>query len=120
MTDQPEVPESEMTEAEATAPEIVADPHAQNLRLVEALLFASAQPLDASTLAERLSDDADIDSLLAELAEMYAGHGVNLVRIAGGYVFRTAPDLAQKLRIETQVTRKLSRAAVETLSLIHI
>jgi segregation and condensation protein B len=113
MTDQPDTPETE-----ATAPEIVADPHAQNLRLVEALLFASAQPLDASTLAERLPDDADIDSLLAELAETYAGRGVNLVRIAGGFVFRTAPDLAQKLRIETQVTRKLSRAAVETLAII--
>ena len=99
MTDQPDIPETE-----ELAPEIVADPHAQNLRLVEALLFASAQPLDASTLAE--------------LAEMYAGRGVNLVRIAGGFVFRTAPDLAQKLRIETQVTRKLSRAAVETLAII--
>lgn len=108
MTDQPDTP----------APEAVTDPHAQNLRLVEALLFASAQPLDASTLAERLPDDADIDSLLAELADMYAGRGVNLVRVAGGYVFRTAPDLAQKLRIETQVTRKLSRAAVETLAII--
>ena len=96
MTDQ-----FDTSDAESTAPEIVADPHAQNLRLVEALLFASAQPLDASTLAERLPDDADIDSLLAELAEMYAGRGVNLVRIAGGFVFRTAPDLAQKLRIET-------------------
>ncbi len=118
MTDQPDTPETETSEIDAAAREIVADPHAQNLRLVEALLFASAQPIDASTLAERLPDDADIDSLLAELAEMYAGRGVNLVRIAGGFVFRTAPDLAQKLRIETQVTRKLSRAAVETLAII--
>ena len=118
MTDHQETPEAEAIETEATAPEIVADPHAQSLRLVEALLFASAQPLDASTLAERLPDGADIDSILAELAEMYAGRGVNLVRVAGGFVFRTAPDLAQKLRIETQVTRKLSRAAVETLAII--
>ena len=104
MTDHQETPATEAIATETTAPEIVADPHAQNMRLIEALLFASAQPLDASTLAE--------------LAEMYAGRGVNLVRIAGGFVFRTAPDLAQKLRIETQVTRKLSRAAVETLAII--
>jgi segregation and condensation protein B len=113
MTDQ-----SETSETVESASDIVADPHAQNLRLIEALLFASAQPLDASTLAERLPDDADIDSILAELADMYAGRGVNLVRVAGGFVFRTAPDLAQKLRIETHITRKLSRAAVETLAII--
>lgn len=118
MTDHQETPETEADVAQAAVPEVVGDPHAQNVRLVEALLFASAQPLDASTLAERLPDDADVDSILGELAEMYAGRGVNLVRIAGGFVFRTAPDLAQKLRIETQVTRKLSRAAVETLAII--
>src|SRR5439155_9168631 len=61
---------------------------------------------------------SDLRELLAELAETYAGRGVNLVRLAGGWAFRTAPDLAARLRIERPVTRKLSRAAVETLAVI--
>ena len=56
--------------------------------------------------------------LLADLAEMYAGRGVNLVQVAGGYAFRTASDLSEKLKIERPVTRKLSRAAIETLAII--
>ncbi|QQS13743.1 MAG: SMC-Scp complex subunit ScpB [Rhodospirillales bacterium] len=92
--------------------------HAQNLRLVEALLFASATPLDAAALAERLPDDTDVEAIVAELAEIYAARGVNVAKVAGGYQFRTAPDLARKMRVETQVSRKLSRAAVETLAII--
>lgn len=92
--------------------------HAQNLRLVEALLFASATTLDEAALAERLPEGTDIAALLAELAELYAPRGVNLVKVAGGYAFRTAPDLAPALRIERQVMRKLSRASVETLAII--
>jgi len=91
---------------------------AQRLRLVEALLFASAGPLDEATLTRHLDSAADVRELLAELAESYAGRGVNLVRLAGGWAFRTAPDLAARLRIERRVTRKLSRAAVETLAVI--
>jgi segregation and condensation protein B len=91
---------------------------AQHLRLVEALLFASAEPLEEEALIRHLDQAADVRDLLAELAETYAGRGVNLVRLAGGWAFRTAPDLAGRLRIERRVTRKLSRAAVETLSVI--
>src|SRR4029077_19197315 len=91
---------------------------AQQLRLVEALLFASAEPLDEAALARHLEDAADTRELLTALAEDYAGRGVNLVRLAGGWAFRTAPDLAARLRIERRVTRKLSRAAVETLAVI--
>jgi segregation and condensation protein B len=91
---------------------------AQRLRLVEALLFASAAPLDEATLARHLDEGCDIREPLAELAESYAGRGVNLVRLAGGWAFRTAPDLAAGLRIERRVTRRLSRAAVETLAVI--
>ena len=91
---------------------------AQQLRLIEALLFAAAEPLDEAALARHLDGGADALSLLGELAESYAGHGVNLVRLAGGWAFRTAPDLAPKLRIERPVARKLSRAAVETLAVI--
>ena len=85
---------------------------AQRLRLVEALLFASAAPLDEAALTRHLEEGSDVRELLAELAESYAGRGVNLVRLAGGWAFRTAPDLAARLRIERRVTRKLSRAAV--------
>ena len=91
---------------------------AQQLRLVEALLFAAAVPLDEALLARHLDDAADLGALLRELSENYAGHGVNLIRSAGGWAFRTAPDLAAKLRVERPVPRKLSRAAVETLAVI--
>jgi segregation and condensation protein B len=91
---------------------------AQQLRLVEALLFAAAAPLDESALARHLDDAADVGALLHELSENYAGRGVNLARLAGGWAFRTAPDLAAKLRIERPVARKFSRAAIETLAVI--
>jgi segregation and condensation protein B len=91
---------------------------AQQLRLVEALLFAATTPLDEAVLARHLDDTAVIGELLHELCEGYAGRGVNLVRLAGGWAFRTAPDLAAELRVELPVARKLSRAAVETLAVI--
>jgi segregation and condensation protein B len=91
---------------------------AQQLRLVEALLFAAPEPLTDAILARHLGDAADIPELLGDLAETYAGRGVNLVRLAGGWAFRTAPDLAGRLRVERPVARKLSRAAVETLAVI--
>jgi segregation and condensation protein B len=91
---------------------------AQQLRLVEALLFAAAEPLDEEVLARHLDETVDVPDLLRELAESFAGRGVNLVRLAGGWVFRTAPDLAARLRIERPIARKLSRAAVETLAVI--
>jgi len=123
-----EAAEDEMVEAEAAEDELVETPespepspedrHAHNLRLVEALIFASANTLGIDALAERLPPDTDVEALLAELAEHYAPRGVNLVKVAGGYGFRTAPDLAQKLKIEQPINRKLSRAAVETLAII--
>jgi segregation and condensation protein B len=91
---------------------------AQQLRLVEALLFAATEPLDQASLAQYFDDAVDVGELLRELSEGYAGRGVNLVRLAGGWAFRTAPDLAAKLRIERTAARKLSRAAVETLAVI--
>ena len=91
---------------------------AQQLRLVEALLFAATAPLNEAVLARHFDEAADVRVLLHELSENYAGRGVNLVRLAGGWVFRTAPDLAAKLRVERPVVRKLSRAALETLAVI--
>jgi segregation and condensation protein B len=88
------------------------------LRLLEALIFASAEPLDERTLADRLGGGVDISRLLAELKQDYAGRGIDLVRTAGRWSFRTAPDLAEKLRVDAEVQRKLSRATVETLAII--
>lgn len=90
----------------------------QNLRILEALLFASAEPLSVKTLAERLPAGADVRALLAELSERYQGHGVELREIDGAWAFRTAADLAPMLTVEQTETRKLSRAAVETLAII--
>jgi len=95
-----------------------ASDRAQQLRLIEALLFASAVPLDAATIAERLPAGADIAALVAELQGEYRGRGVNLVFVAGGWTFRTAADLAGKLGLEKVVPRRLSRAGIETLAII--
>lgn len=102
---------------ELEGPTGMADRH-QRLRLLEALLFAAAEPLDEATLAERMPDDADLPALLEELAGLYANRGVRLVRVGDSWAFRTAPDLAPFLRIESSVSRKLSQAAVETLAVI--
>ncbi|HEY2876492.1 MAG TPA: SMC-Scp complex subunit ScpB [Reyranella sp.] len=102
----------------APVTDVVSPDHAQHLRLLEALVFAGTQALDEKELADRLPNDADVARLLADLAEMYANRGVNLVKVAGGYAFRTASDLSEKLKIERPVTRKLSRAAIETLAII--
>ena len=101
----------------------IADPEAvearlRKLRLLEALLFASADPLDEETLAGRLGRDTDVAGLLEELRAHYAPRGVNLVRTGAGWSFRTALDLAPLLRQEEEVSKKLSRAAIETLAII--
>src|SRR5947199_4550220 len=91
---------------------------ADQLRLLEALLFAAPAPLSETELAEQIGLEADVPGLLQELSAKYAERGVNLVRLAGGWSFRTAPDLAPFLISERPVSRKLSRAAVETLAII--
>jgi segregation and condensation protein B len=89
----------------------------QHLKLLEALLFASAQPVPVSAFEERLPDGADLEALLEELKSHYEGRGVNLVHVGKGWAFRTDPDLAQALMVDRTITRKLSRAAVETLAI---
>ena len=91
---------------------------AHDLRILEAVLFAASEPLDESRLAELLPGDADVGALLAELEAAYAGRGVNLVRIANRWTMRTAEDLSYLLRRDVDVNRRLSRAAIETLSII--
>ena len=88
------------------------------LRLVEAILFATAEPVTPAALAQRLPEGADVAGLIAELKGLYANRGVHLVEIEGRYAFRTAPDLGPRLQIEREVSRKLSRAAIETLAII--
>lgn len=90
----------------------------EHLRLLEALLFASAEPLAEQALADKLPPDADVRAALAQLQADYAPRGVNLVARDGKWAFRTAPDLAAHLRVEAQVGRRLSRAAVETLAIV--
>jgi len=90
----------------------------EGLRLLEALLFAAGQPLDEATLARRLPDGVNVKEALAALKAEYATRGVNLVRVGKKWMFRTADDLSWLLTKETVETRKLSRAAVETLAII--
>ncbi len=90
----------------------------RHLRIIEALLFASANPLRPAEIAPYLGEGIKIDALLIELQAQYAGRGVNLVRRGDGWAFRTAEDLGFLLRREEQETRPLSRAALETLSII--
>ena len=90
----------------------------QQLRLVEALVFAAAEPVSERAIAQRLPDDADVSALLAELASVYENRGVRLSHAGNGWAFRTAPDLAGLLQIEKTESRKLSRAAIETLAIV--
>jgi len=90
----------------------------QQLRLVEALLFASAEPVSEAALAQRLPEETDLAALLDELRGLYANRGVRLVQVGGRWAFRTASDLAPLLRVETTTRRRLSRAAIETLAVI--
>ena len=99
-------------------PESIAEVRPEELRLLEAMLFASAEPLEETALAARLPAGVDVHAALVRLQEDYAARGVNLVRIGGKWTFRTAGDLAWLLSKETIETRKLSRAAIETLAII--
>jgi segregation and condensation protein B len=91
---------------------------AEELRILEALSFAAEEPLDEKTLAARLPAGSDLRGLLVQLQKEYAPRGVNLVRVGGKWSLRTASDLAWLLTRETVVTKKLSRAAVETLAIV--
>ena len=90
----------------------------EEMRILEAILFASREPIDEKTLAERIPSGVELQQVLALLKEEYAPRGVNLVRINGKWTFRTASDLAWLLTREAVQPRKLSRAAIETLAVI--
>src|SRR6478736_3595642 len=90
----------------------------EKLRILEALLFAAPEPLDHAELAQHFAEGEDIAALLEELRNLYATRGVNLVRVAGKWAFRTADDLAFLLERDAVEQRRLSRAALETLAIV--
>ncbi|MFD1796406.1 SMC-Scp complex subunit ScpB [Paracoccus aurantiacus] len=103
MSDNPEFPPPALEEQE---------------RMVEAMLFASAQPVSLRDLSERLPQGADPAEAVARLRRRYEGRGVELTRIGDAFAFRTAPDLSFLMQTETVESRRLSRAATETLAII--
>ena len=121
---QPALPEEEGAlvspppEGNEGSPRDAAVPDEESLRLAEALLFASGVPVSARALSQLLPENADADAVIAALRVRYAGRGVELAEIGGGLQFRTAPDLAPRLRKVVEVPRRLPRAAMETLAVI--
>ena len=95
-----------------------APPMGEQERMVEAILFASAEPVTLAELEARMPHGADPAEALVHLRKRYEGRGVNLVRVGDAYAMRTAADLGFLMRRETVETRKLSRAAIETLAII--
>lgn len=95
-----------------------APPLAEQERMVEAMLFASSEPLKADDMAARMPHGCDVAEALHMLRRRYAGRGVHVVRVGEGWAFRTAPDLGFLMSREVVETRKLSRAAIETLAIV--
>jgi segregation and condensation protein B len=92
--------------------------HDPDVRAVEAALFAAEQPMTPEQIRAYVGDKVDVTAVLAKLAEHYDGRGIELVQRGKTWHFQTAADLAHLLRREREESRKLSRAAVETLAII--
>ncbi len=95
-----------------------APPMGEQERMVEAMLFAAAEPMPVASMAERMPHGSDVPEALQHLKKRYEGRGVNLMKIGDGWAFRTAPDLGFLMTKERIETRKLSRAAIETLAIV--
>ena len=115
MSDQPEARPEEAPEEESL---FEAPPMAEQLRMVEAILFATAEPITSAEIGARMPHGSDAAEALVHLRKRYEGRGVNLVRVGDAWAMRTAPDLGFLMRKETVETRKLSRAAIETLAIV--
>ncbi len=115
MSDEMEQPEGSEGPGESL---FDAPPMGEQERMVEAVLFASAEPVSVAELAARLPHGSDPAEALAHLKRRYEGRGVRLVRVGDGWAMRTAPDLGFLMQKESVETRKLSRAAIETLAII--
>jgi segregation and condensation protein B len=94
------------------------EPDEDALRLAEAMVFASANPVTPRALSQILADNMDAAAVLAALKARFAGRGVELAEVAGGVQFRTAADLAPRLRKVVEVPRRLPRVAMETLAIV--
>ena len=95
-----------------------APPMAEQERMVEAILFASADPVSIADLTARMPHGCDPAEALAYLRKRYDGRGVTVLRVGEAWAIRTAPDLGFLMQKETVETRKLSRAAIETLAIV--
>jgi segregation and condensation protein B len=116
---EPELPEAVGNEpAVDSSPMMVLDDPAQQKRVIEALLFASPEPVSLRSIQSRLPASADVGGMLLELQTEYAGRGVQLVRLEDVWAFRTAEDIGPYLALAKKEEKKLSRAALETLSII--
>jgi segregation and condensation protein B len=114
MSDTPEAPDG----APKSDSLFEAPPLAEQERMVEAVLFASAEPVTEKELAARLPHGSEPTKALMLLEKRYDGRGVRVVKAGSGWAFRTAPDLSFLMRRDVVETRKLSRAAIETLAII--
>jgi segregation and condensation protein B len=114
----PEGSAPEQPVAQTSAPAALRAPDEDSIRLAEALIFASAEPVTPRGLARLLADDIDADAVLLALRGRYAGRGVELVEAGGGVMFRTAVDLAPRLRKVIEAPRRLPRVAMETLAIV--
>ena len=88
------------------------------IRAVEALLFAASDPLDEKTLKDMLPVDTDIEEIMNNLLNLYKGRGVELKKVNNKWMFKTASDLSFIMQKEAKIQKKLSKAALETLSII--
>lgn len=90
----------------------------KDLKLLEAILFASSEPVEERDLKEKIDKGENLKNLLNELQKFYASRGINLIKTGDKWSFRTSPDLSSELTIFKTQKRKLSRAALETLSIV--
>ncbi len=95
-----------------------APPMAEQERMVEAILFATAEPQSKVQIENRMPHGSDVAEALVHVRKRYEGRGVNLVKVGDGWAFRTAPDLGFLMQKEQVEVRKLSRAGIETLAII--
>ena len=95
-----------------------APPVLEQERMLEAILFSVSEPISKQQLEKRMPIGSDVSEALLALKDRYSTRGVNLVRIGDGYALRTAPGLGFLMQKESVETRKLSRAAIETLAII--
>ena len=98
--------------------DVVSPERQEKLRILEAVLFASAEPLDVLNLATYLKNGDDVAGLLLDVQAAYRSRGVNLVCIGGKWAFRTAEDLSWVLERHSKQARRLSKAALETLAIV--